>query len=102
MGMLRAMAGAQRSKTVSDDLQTDAGQPAIPLLSASNGSVLPWVCPKHPNAQIRHSWDEKHHVLNGEPEGRGMRFNHRYECAECMTQLAAPNDKLSDRREKNP
>lgn len=49
---------------------------------------LPWRCPDHPDAMIRHSWDQTHYVLNGYPAGEGMRSNHRYECAECGRQLA--------------
>ena len=51
---------------------------------------LPWVCPQHPSAQIRHTWDQTHYVMNGYPAGNGISGNHRYECAECGTQLADP------------
>ena len=49
--------------------------------------ILPWVCPEHPNAQIRHSWDQTHYVMNGYPVGTGIRSNQRYECAECGREL---------------
>ena len=34
----------------------------------SETKQLPWVCPDHPDAQIRHEWDrtQSSHVLNGE------------------------------------
>ena len=38
-------------------------------------SKLPWRCSEHPNAQIRHSWDEKHYVLNSYPAGAGIKSN---------------------------
>lgn len=51
---------------------------------------LPWVCPQHPDAQIRHSWDQTHYVIGGYPAGEGIRSNHRYECVKCGTELAPP------------
>jgi len=51
-------------------------------------SSLPWLCPEHPKAQIRRSWDQTHYVMNGYPAGIGTRSNFRYECAECGLQLA--------------
>lgn len=50
----------------------------------------PWVCPDHPDAKIRHLWDQTHTVLNGYPAGRGFSSNHKYECAECGLELAGP------------
>lgn len=55
-------------------------------------SNLPWTCPQHPEAQIRHSWDQTHYVMNGYPAGQGVRSNHRYECSECGTELAKPGE----------
>ena len=52
-------------------------------------SKLPWRCSEHPNAQIRHSWDEKHYVLNSYPAGAGIKSNHKFECALCGRELAA-------------
>ena len=49
---------------------------------------LPWTCPKHPQAQIRHSWNETQYVMNGYPAGQPIRGGHRYECAECGIELA--------------
>jgi len=56
---------------------------------------LPYVCPEHSRAQIRHSWDETHCVLNGLPAGMGIKGNHKYECAVCGRELAeeAPDAK---------
>ena len=50
-------------------------------------AVLPWRCPRHPNAYVQHSWDEKHYVMNGYPVGLGSKSNHRFECAECGLEL---------------
>lgn len=50
---------------------------------------LPWTCPDHPQAEIRHLWDQTHYVLNGYPAGQGIKSNHRYECAVCNRELAA-------------
>jgi hypothetical protein len=50
---------------------------------------LPWTCLEHPQAQIRHLWDQSHYVLNGYPAGTGVQSNHRYECVECGRELAA-------------
>lgn len=49
---------------------------------------LPWTCPKHPQAQVRHSWAETRYAMNGYPVGRPIRTQHRYECAECGLELA--------------
>jgi len=50
---------------------------------------LPWTCPKHPMAQVRHTWDEKQYVMNGYPAGQPLKLNHKYECADCGLELAA-------------
>lgn len=60
-------------------------------LAPARGSALPWTCPQHPNAQIRHTWDETRCVLNGIAAGEGIKSKHRYECAECGQELAAQN-----------
>lgn len=52
---------------------------------------LPYLCPQHPRAQIRHLWDQTHYIMNGLPAGAGFRKNHRYECAECGLQVAPPD-----------
>lgn len=49
---------------------------------------LPWVCPQHPQAQIRRSWDQTHYVMNGYPAGTGTKSNFKYECAECGLELS--------------
>ena len=49
----------------------------------------PYICPDHPDAQIRHSWDQKHCVFNGYPAGTGWQTNHTFECANCGRELAA-------------
>lgn len=53
---------------------------------------LPWVCPEHPKAQIRHSWDRTQYVMNGYPAGQALDMNHRYECAVCGRELAAAQE----------
>lgn len=53
--------------------------------------ALPWICPDHPEAQIRYSWDRTYYVFSdGYPRGGGVKTNHKYECAECGRKLAAP------------
>lgn len=47
----------------------------------------PYVCPEHPAAQIRHSWDETQYIMNGYPAGRAIKINHTYQCAECGREL---------------
>lgn len=49
----------------------------------------PWLCPDHPDAQIRRSWDQTQYVMNGYPAGVPLRRNFRYECAECGRELAS-------------
>jgi len=51
-------------------------------------ATLPWVCPDHPDAQVRCSWDETHYVMNGYPAGTGIKSNFKYECAVCGRELA--------------
>lgn len=56
---------------------------------------LPWVCPEHPEAQIRHSWDRTRTEVNWGPYRprhtvSETESNHRYECAECGRELAPP------------
>jgi len=50
---------------------------------------LPWLCPDHPEANVRHLWDQSYCVLNGYPAGTGIQSNHRYECAVCCRELAS-------------
>jgi hypothetical protein len=51
---------------------------------------LPWICEEHPDAQIKHSYDETHTVLNGYPAGMGWTSKHKYECSICGKELAPP------------
>lgn len=54
--------------------------------------TLPWQCPEHPDAQIRHEWDETTLVRkDGWPLGptRVPTSHHNYYCAECGRELAA-------------
>lgn len=52
---------------------------------------LPYVCPEHPAAQVRHEWNRTRATVRltgasweyDEPNG------HRYYCAECGRELAA-------------
>jgi hypothetical protein len=55
---------------------------------------LPWRCPEHPDAQILHSWDHKHAVLNGEPAGLGWYAGgDKFQCAVCRRELK-PDPKI--------
>lgn len=54
---------------------------------------LPWVCPEHPNAQIRHEWDHTQLIQGGYPAGQGFTSNHTYHCNECGRRLAAEKQK---------
>jgi len=74
----------QRRKTMTPEITETVSQPVIPLLA------LPSHCERHPNAMIRHSWDEHHYILNGLPAGEGWKSNHTFECAECGRPLAEP------------
>ena len=50
---------------------------------------LPWICPKHPNAQIRKLWDRTLFVFSDEiPRGTGIDSNYKWECAVCGQELA--------------
>jgi hypothetical protein len=60
---------------------------------------LPSKCDKHPNAQIRHEWDQTHYVLNGYPAGTGVRSNHRYFCNECGLELCSDEEYEKRRKE---
>jgi hypothetical protein len=58
-------------------------------------AVLPWRCPDHPDAMIRHSWDQTQYMVNGHPASVPLKSNQRYECAECGRQLASKATKES-------
>lgn len=63
-------------------------------MSVSN-TTLPWRCPQHPDAQIRHSWTRHQYVYgDGYPRG-GHDSDHKYECAECGLELAPPRKEPS-------
>ena len=54
-------------------------------------AVLPYICPEHPRAQVRHTWDRTQFVYgDGYPRGSGIDSNHQYECAICRRALAPP------------
>ena len=58
--------------------------------SQNNESRLPWRCPDHPDAKIRHEWDETTYLrCGGYPMGKPIKGNHRYFCNECGRELAA-------------
>ncbi|MFW6148140.1 MAG: hypothetical protein ACOC6B_07105 [Thermodesulfobacteriota bacterium] len=61
-------------------------------MTDNNEQSLPSVCPEHPDAEIRHTWDRKHYVLNGLPAGAGLDTNHRYECAVCGRQVCSSTE----------
>lgn len=66
----------------------------------SETKSLPWICPQHPKAQIRHLWDRSQYVMNGYTAGRGIDTNHRYECADCGLELASPEESGKGREDK--
>lgn len=51
---------------------------------------LPWRCPEHPDAKIRHEYDVEKICWNGLPGGEGIPRNHHYFCDECGRELLAP------------
>lgn len=53
---------------------------------------LPYICPEHPDAQIKHTWDQTHYVMNGYPAGEGISSKHQYWCAKCGRELAAEQE----------
>jgi len=56
-------------------------------------NAKPWRCPFHPNAQIKHTWDEDHYVLNGEVIKTTIpntKRNHLYQCEQCGFQEPLP------------
>lgn len=56
---------------------------------------LPYLCPMHPRAMLKHEWDrtESSHVLNGERiVFSRQNTNHVYKCAECGVELAPPRE----------
>lgn len=58
----------------------------------------PSFCNDHPNAQIRHSWDET--FIGGGPGrlGAPVQGNDIYECAECGRRLCSPEEYERRRR----
>jgi len=57
-----------------------------------HGSGLPWLCPDHPRAQIRHIWSRTRSEANWGPYRPRhlisvLDHSHRYECAECAREL---------------
>ena len=54
-------------------------------------NLLPWICPDHPEALIKHTWDETHFVWKDDfPRGEGIKKNHKYECNICGRELKPP------------
>ena len=53
---------------------------------------LPSLCKKHPNAKIRHEWDQTYFVMNGYPSGRGIKSNHCYFCSICGTEVCSEEE----------
>lgn len=56
---------------------------------------LPYVCPHHKNAQVRHVWDSDIYD-NGNRLNKPKEHNHVYECAVCRRRLAATLEESSD------
>jgi hypothetical protein len=59
---------------------------------------LPWQCPEHPDAMIKHTWNRTQFVYaDGYPRG-GSDSNHQYWCNACGKELASerkPNENKS-------
>ena len=53
---------------------------------------LPYICPEHPNAKVRHEWNHITYVWNGMPRGTGFDEGHQYFCVECNRELAAEEE----------
>jgi len=50
---------------------------------------LPYICPEHPDAQIRHEWDRTQYIMNNYPSGVPFDNNRQYFCNQCDRELAA-------------
>lgn len=64
---------------------------------AEMGRGLPYLCPEHPTAQVRHSWDRTRTEVNWGPHRPRILLsktdrNHKYECAKCNRELAAAKE----------
>jgi len=55
---------------------------------------LPYICPEHPEAMIKHEWTESQYVMNGYPAGIPLKSKHNYYCNECGRELAAEPPKI--------
>ena len=53
---------------------------------------LPYLCPAHPEAQIRHEWDRTRMVIHLTGVTRQYDHGHQYFCATCGRELAPPKD----------
>lgn len=60
------------------------------MASDRNVSEKPWVCPEHPDAQVRHEWDRTRTDVRLTGASWESDTNHRYLCAVCSRELAAP------------
>lgn len=64
---------------------------AKPASAATVDSPLPWTCPDHPHAKIRHDWLRTTYVYrDGYPRG-GRDHEHKYFCNDCGLELSPPN-----------
>jgi hypothetical protein len=53
-------------------------------------SELPYVCPEHPGAKIRHEWNQTQYTRReGWPMGEPIKSDHHYFCNICNRELAA-------------
>jgi hypothetical protein len=55
-------------------------------------NYLPSICKKHPDAKIRHEWDQTHYVMNGYPSGLGTKSNSHYFCSECNLEVCSDEE----------
>lgn len=57
---------------------------------STDSVTRPWICPSHPDAQILHTYDDDHYILNGEMVRAGIpntKRNHKYQCSVCGMEL---------------
>lgn len=51
---------------------------------------LPWRCPEHPDAQVRHEWNRTRETVRLTGAHWEYDHGHQYFCAACGRELAAP------------
>lgn len=57
------------------------------LVGSQQADDLPYICPEHPDAQIRHEWAYTRTRVHLTGAEWGYDHDHRYYCAECGREL---------------